>query len=353
MFRFLKNLVTVMKNISMRTNVSIPKSDAFTRSQLKEFTHPFPVQRCWSCHISKALGLGYDTKGTNILVTDHNKHLHVLSFDGQHTRTLSLPAKCVSIETGWHSTYGTMLFGNADYKMCVMDCEGRMLWRYPKWLGVLGINEAHCADIDGDGNDEVLLGLNGRGGLLAFTGKGKPLWKIKNIRNVWSHTIIPPFSGRKASVLATEASGHILMYNHQGQFLQTLGAKEQYFTELTAAIVNSSDCVQIAARVLREKGSCEVVVFDLEGHVIWKTPTAHSVMKRVFACEDMNGDGVREWVFIEKPGELVFVSPQGKKLATLSEQKDIEDFIIVPQSDGYGMLVTLQAGTISGYQFEK
>ena len=62
---------------------------------------------------------------------------------------------------------------------------------------------------------------------------------------------------------------------------------------------------------------------------------------------------MREWAFIEKPDELVFVSHQGEKLATLSVPEDLEEFIIVPQSDGYGMLVTLRAGTITAYQFER
>ena len=117
MFRSLKNFVTVMKHLYKTPDVSIPESISFIESQLKEGMHPSTVQQCWSCHIPKALSLGSDKGGTNILVTTHNKQLHFLKLDGHITNVLSLPAKFVSIETGWHHTYRTVLLGNTDYKM--------------------------------------------------------------------------------------------------------------------------------------------------------------------------------------------------------------------------------------------
>ncbi|MCP4373440.1 MAG: hypothetical protein GY797_35865, partial [Deltaproteobacteria bacterium] len=170
MFRFFKGLGIVIKELQKMSHESIPKSASFIESHLKEARRPFTVQRCWSCHIPKAIALGYDKRGAHILVTDRNKHLHFLTLDGHITNVLTLPATFGSVETGWRHTYGTVLLGNAGYKMYVMDCEGCILWRYPKWLGVLGgINAAHGGDINGDGNDEVLLGLNVWGGLRAFT----------------------------------------------------------------------------------------------------------------------------------------------------------------------------------------
>ena len=358
--RSLSRLIkAVMKIIQSDSEASSPKKPPTPKeSRLKQVTHPATMSLCWSCEISKALCLGYGNWGKSgkqrILVANHKKQLHVLDVGGNITNRLPLPHRFSQIECGWHKDKGGILLGvsSSFSKLYVMDCSGKVLWRYSKWLG---INGAHWGDVNEDGNEEVVLGMNAWGGLVALTSEGKLLWKMTNIRNVWNHTLVPQISDRRALILATEASGTINVYNDTGKLLQTLRPEGLYFGAVAASVVQPPDMVQIAA-IGGQEGTYTVLACDLSGNVMWKTSTCVPEdvwMRQAFASGDMNGDGVREWAFMENPGELVFVSPQGEKLATLSVPEVLEQFLIAPQSDGYGILVTLQAGVIKAYQLDK
>jgi hypothetical protein len=93
-----------------------------------------------------------------------------------------------------------------------------------------------------------------------------------------------------------------------------------------------------------------------DSRVLWKTPLVLS--DEVFGhypldCEDLNGDGVREWVFLETPDEVVVVSHHGEKIASLHLHEPLQALVVVPQPTGYGLLITLQADRIHAYRCER
>lgn len=331
------------------------------KNRLKQKNSFSPVRLCWSYKIPMALCIGHCHwgKGTksNILIADHKKQLHVLDVEGNLIESLRLPAKFFQIECGQHKIDGFRLLGNSAAKLYVMDCAGNVLWQYSKWLGFITIYNARWGDLNGDGTDEIVLGMKGWESLIALTGEGKPSWRITAIHNVWDHTILPQTPNNLPQILATEASGAIKVYSHTGALLRTLRPEGLYFFKLTAALINPPTLVQIAATAIGHgKQAQEVLVFNPDGKVMWKAPTyapGHLLIERTFACEDINGDGIREWVFAETPHELVCVSFQGEKLASLSISEDIKDFLIIPDPEGYGMITILEGETVSVYQLAK
>ena len=107
---------------------------------------------------------------------------------------------------------------------------------------------------------------------------------------------------------------------------------------------------------MREPGIYDIFALNLAGDVVWKTPLDISdelSAQYCIGCEDLNGDGVYEWAFLETHNELVIVSPYGEKIASLYLSEPLQHFLAVPQLDGYGLLVTVQGDMISAYQFER
>lgn len=339
-----------------------PTPSLSQKSRLKQTSSSETVNLRWSCEIPEATCITHGNwegdGNSKILVADAKKQLHILDIEGNTLRTQPLPTRFSHIECGWHRVHGARLLGlsTKSSKVCVIDRYGKTsFWRYPKWIAIGGINGARWGDLNGDGNDEMALGMliNWRGRLVVLTDEMEPLWEISNIA-AWQQVIIPQSSSQQALVLASDV-GTIKVYNRIGKLLRTLQPLGLYLHSIAASTVDSSGRIQIAAIGSREE-TYKVLAFDLAGHVAWRTPTyeqLHSWVKGDFACGDMNGDGVREWAFMENPGELVFVSPQGEKLTTLSVPEALEQFLIVPQSEGYGILVTLQAGVIKAYQLDK
>jgi peroxiredoxin len=145
------------------------------RTGLEESETMLTAVELWSNNQAGAQGLytgDWDQDGTmDLLVLDNGKKLHVLSQDGKAKSSVGLPAQFSVIECGRHQSKGVRLLGysNWERKVTVMDSTGKEIWTY---LARMGVNGAHWGDLDGDGNDEMMVGENGFGGLHAVSAEG-------------------------------------------------------------------------------------------------------------------------------------------------------------------------------------
>ena len=321
-------------------------------SGLQEAPEPLqPVSR-WSRRLPGALAMcagDWDGDGrSDLLVAERGRTLRVIGFDGAQTAVLSLPDDFTMIEMGVHKDSGPRLLGYSNWgrEVTVMDRTGRKIWTYASSTGV---NGAHWGDLDGDGSDELVVGMNGSGGLHAVSDSGQRLWRVGDIGNVWTQAVVPAGDGRPALVFATEAGGSVKIYDGRGNLLRTARPLGEYFAQMTAAYMNGDGAVQIIA------SGVVTVAFDESGRVAWSTPAVDdqgSWRNGSFACGDMNGDGAREWIFIDITHELVVVTAAGEKLAALPAPRNLDAFCVIPGTDGRDLLVTLQSGVVQAHAFE-
>jgi hypothetical protein len=308
------------------------------------------IQR-WSVAVpgASALCVGdWDGDGAaDVLAADASPALVVIGADGTRKNSVQLPERFTAIECG----RGPRLLGYSTWgkQVRVLDGAGKELWAY---AGPTGVNGAHWGDLNGDGKDEMIVGMNGFGGLHAVSAEGQLLWQNKNIGNVWNQAVIPAVPARTSLVFATEANGSIRVFDGAGNRLQTLRPNDQYCSQISAAVVDASNTVQLAA--IGQGHEAVVVAMDTQGVVAWKAPC---VMDRSgwrspsFASGDLDGDGTPEWVFLGTPGKLQIVSARGSELGSVPISETAAAFAILPASPR-GLLVTCAGGTITAYGVE-
>jgi len=331
-----------------------PKAQpAVAASALKASSNPLKPVADWSVSIpgTSALCVGdWDQDGSpEILVADASKRLHILSSTGLEKSTLSLPDRFTLIECGRHKDQGPRLLGYSNWgnKVIVMDRQGKAIWSYRSMFGVDG---AHWGDLDGDGTDELIVGMNGAGGLHAVGADGKVLWKVSGIGNVWNQAVISARNGHPAMVFATEAGGSVKVYDAQGTLLRSIRPNGKYCAQMSAAIVDENGSVQAIAT-----GDATTIAFDPLGAIAWSTTAIenHAGWRNAsFASGDLRGDGRCEWAFLEPSGDLVVATAQGEKLCAIPNQKGIGSFVIAAAPRSKGVLVTLKSGTLQAYRFE-
>lgn len=323
------------------------------RSELKESSDPLTANEAWTTRIPGASALAVcdwdGDEAVEILVATADKRLHVLSAAGAEKAVIPLPDRFSLIEAGRHATQGARLLGYANWghKVTIMDVSGREIWSYPSSTGV---NGAHWGDLDGDKTDELIVGMNGSGGLHAVSAEGKKLWAVTDIGNVWNQAVIPATKDRAALIFATEAGGTVRVYDAKGKLQCTIRPEGKYCSQMAARVVDRDGMIQSIAI-----GGGKAIAFDQEGQVSWSTPSIkdHGGWRQTtFAGGDLNGDGQSEWMFHDASGGLLVASWQGEKLASLPEQAQLEDFTIVPTTNGKGMLVTLFESTLRAYVFD-
>lgn len=253
------------------------------------------------------------------------------------------------IEITKHKQNGCILLGYTNWgkKVTVVDANGVKLWEYATDYGV---NGAHWGDLNGDNDNEMIVGMNGFGGLHAVSCDGKKLWKVSDIGNVWNQAIVTGHNPRDTLVFATEAGGTIKVYDSNGQKLRTLRPLGKYYAQMTASIINANNDTQVVAI-----GSDRTVVaLNPSGQIAWTDRTMEHSSWRTsnFACGDMDCDGRNDWAFIETNGTLVIASSDGIKLASLPAQKDIDAFLIYSDLNGSALL-TLSKGQLISYSLDK
>ncbi len=326
-------------------------------SGLKDAEKMLQPISAWSTNLPGAMALcsgDWDGDGAvEILVAAANKLL-VLGLDGVEKSAVPLPGTFSAIECGRHRQKGARLLGYSNWgrQVEVVDTNGKALWSYSAMMGIDG---AHWGDLDGDGTDELIVGMNGLGGLDAVSADGKKLWHA-SLANVWSQAVIPAGSGGQALVFASEAGGTVRVFNAQGRAVRTLRPDGAYYTTLAAGVMDRSGTVQVLALGQSSQGSSgqDAVAFDSKGQVAWSAPVraAGGWVKVRFARGDIAGDGNFEWAFIESSGDMVLVTATGEKLAAIPGQSGASDFVIVPDKNGRGLLVVLQGASVQAYSFK-
>lgn len=324
---------------------------AVMESGLKERSPPLRPVTLWTKPDVAGQGLcsgDWDGDGqADILVSLPGKKLQVFGIDGALKATVSLPKDFTMLEVGQHKD-GLRLLGYANWghEVTVVDRTGKELWSYASGSGV---NGAHWGNIAGDGNDEMIIGMNGGGGLHAVSPEGKRLWAFSKIGNVWNQAIVPARTNSPGMIFATEAGGSIKVLDATGTLIRTLRPKGKYFSQMNAARVDDARAVQgIATGEI-------TVAFDADGKIVWSTPgkVDHAGWRASsFAFGDVDGNGSGDWAFYDSSGTLLLVSASGELLGRLPGQGKSRAFILVPTKSGKAILALLNATRLEAFRFE-
>jgi outer membrane protein assembly factor BamB len=306
----------------------------------------------WSTTVSGAQALcvgDWESDGSARVLVAAGQTLHVLDLTGAEKSTLALPDQFATMECGRNKAGGARLLGYKTWgqQVLVIDHTGKQLWSQS---GGMGVNGAHWGDLDGSGNDAMMVGKNGFGGLEAVSGDGKKLWSA-SMANVWSQAIVPATSNSPALVLATDASGAVNVFDAVGHRQNSLRPEGGYFAAMTAGVIESN-----VVQILACSGNA-VVAFDHIGKVAWMTAAQSSMASRgsprEFAARgDLKGDGTQQWVFMDGGGDLVIATAGGLKVSSIPNQSRIQGFAIAPRPGQGALLLTLDGGVVRAYSFQ-
>ena len=305
----------------------------------------------WSKDIpgAQALCVGnWENNGNAQVLVAAGETLHVLDLTGAEISSLSLPGRFTSIECGQNKAKGPRLLGYSNWgsQVTVVDKMGRELWDVSARFGVDG---AHWGDLDGDGTDELIAGMNGGGGLQAWSSDGKKLWSAA-LGNVWNQAIVSATRDQPARVFSTEAGGTVKVFDARGNQLKSLRPEGGYYAQMSACRTGDKTMQIIAIN------GDQTVAFDDTGNVAWTT----SAIKNPggwrscnFAAGDLEGKGTLAWAFIDGSGNLVLATSDGRKISSLPNEKKVESFALAPRGGQSGVLIALNNETVQAYSFQR
>lgn len=298
--------------------------------------------KVWSLPLEYAHGLAsgdVDGDGHAEVLVCHSSSVEILGQDGESKGVLKLGVEITHVEVG-RGAAGPVCLGYTtwgDKVVAFSAVVGEVLWTRRTPVGVDG---AHWGDLDADGVDEAIIGLNGSGGLLAVDSDGQDLWSYSSIGNVWSQAVIPASLEQPARVFATHAEGTVVELNSNGQFqreLPDLG----YVAPMNATRMAPTGDIQLVVQVDVPSyvflSSKVMLGLDLTGAEIWRLPVDKDAdwQTSSFAHGDLNGDGADEWVVPGSNNSLVVMSQGGQRLGTVSLPSEIVTLTVTPEGNAH------------------
>ena len=216
----------------------------------------------------------------------------------------------------------------------VVDKDGKLLAEWLNPEGGFPLGEPRAADIDGDGKDEILIGLLGdeeRGNkfyaLKYENGSLKELWNypayfwikytpaVADLNNDGKMEII--FTSYDLCVYCLDANGNLLWkYITKGGIQHAYtGAIERKLAHPVAADINNDGYMEIIVNTaIYDKPEWSAVYcLDYEGNLIWKYKP-NKPLERCIAVGDINNDGNVEIVFGDVNGTIYVLKSDGNLL---------------------------------------
>ncbi|UCF44306.1 MAG: hypothetical protein JSV99_05170 [Planctomycetota bacterium] len=290
------------------------------------------MRRVWEISIPDALYMcagDWNLDGEpEILVSDANDptNLHVIDSNGREIETVGLPTWFWIIECGLIKGQPVLLaYRKGGLSVKVVDRHGKRLWSY---VCKQGVNCAHWGDIDGDGNDEMVVGVKGfSGGLHGVNENGKRLWKVSEIVSVSHLSIIGANQGRPATVIASEFGGSVRIFSGTGKNIHTIRIEDLHVNPIQAAEIDTDGTIQILGigvkgDISRQYSLFYAVAFDTQGTVAWKRRLSAKTgvaawSNPLFTAGDLDGNGLPEWVYAFTSRILAIASPEKEEIGSI------------------------------------
>lgn len=178
------------------------------------------------------------------------------SFEAPHRINVLRPAKLTAGS-------GIQLIGFAAWgdTVLAMNSDGGELWNE---TGGQGIDDVWAADLDDDGQDEVIVGYNGGTGLHVFSMDGARLWEYNQIGNVW-HVAAGNVTGDEGvEVVTTSAAGRVHLFDADGNHLRDV--EPPLYANMVRVGKLTPDAAYASIIVV---GGSQMVALKGTGSVVW------------------------------------------------------------------------------------
>ena len=167
------------------------------------------------------VGWPADKEGTALAVVG-NKGAHFLDLTGRPAKWIGFstfvacPVEVARIDATGGYAYLTRDESWAT-RATLFDKEGQVKWMYASGF-LVGVDDSVSGDIYGDGKLSMVIGLNGRGGLVLVNREGRTVWKKKE-GNVWHVETMDTNGDGRDEILHSNAPGQLLVRNANGDVI--------------------------------------------------------------------------------------------------------------------------------------
>lgn len=228
-------------------------------------------------------------------------------------------------------------FGRWGEVVVAVGSDGSQLWNE---TGGTGIDDVWPADLDGDGQDEIIVGYNGGTGLHVFAADGVRRWQYTNIGNVWHVSAGDVVGDEGVEVVSTSAQGQVHLFDADGKNLQNLAAP--VYANMVRVGKLKPDDPKASIIVCGSGDGEQIVAIDGKGATLW----TYSLPTDINSCDSLEIATGAPWVAAGLRGGLVVVidTTSGAALAQVPDMGESPHVAWHSTADGGAPLLLVASG---------
>jgi hypothetical protein len=235
-----------------------------------------------------------------------------------------------------------VVLGTADNWLYLLQNDGHLLWSDETGSSV---SDLLVADLDTDGLVELIVGLDD-GGVSLFRPNHGLVWSYAIEGKVNALTLVDLDGDGRKEVLVAAQNGEVLALNSHGHLLWSYDLGHP-IVQVVAADVDGDGRPEVIPTPSRDD---EVWVFEADGQLAWRRQATGDV--GVVGSGDVNGNGRSEIVVFGTAREITLLSGNGQELwrddsvaLTFAHDEPEADHLYLSDLDGDGRQEIVTIGT--------
>ena len=279
----------------------------------------------------------------------------------QHEITLPAGATITQVRTAVDGAGRRYFVGftGRDQQLFLFDETWKLLLRYPEGTHA-GIFDVQLADLDEDGELELVVGYAGSVGVQNVSFAGKRLWSNRTLDNVISVAVLDPAEVIAASPGKTD--GHfrvwcanerpaIAVLDYQGKSLPDIPVLDRPVDVLVTARLSDSQSLDIAALASPKPAELVALGLDRLGHELWNYALpvgARSTPCTVLSAGRVLADGPGQWLLTGPDGSIHILAADGQPIDHFNYGAELTG-IATTEIDGRPVLLVATAHELTAW----
>lgn len=226
-----------------------------------------------------------------------------------------------------------------------------------------GVADVQLADLDGDGEPEMLIGYWGPRGVEKVALDGERRWTSRSVENVFRMAVTEPDRSDRRQLLVSGAFGAIIPLDDKGRDSKPLVVGRHVLRFVYAADLDGdgkSEMCAIGSAVANDKDAAEenaLIGFNAKGKPLWTyalpagLPQHPSFLTETVANGSVLGGRDQQWVVAGADGSIHFLSADGTPIDRFNYGA-AQTGLTVTRFGGQPVLVVATADSIEAWQID-
>jgi hypothetical protein len=176
------------------------------------------------------------------------------------------------------------------------------------------VADAQLADLDGDGQPEMLVSYWGVVGVQGATLEGQRAWANKSLEHVFRIAVTGEDAKGQRRLLCTHSQGTLASMDHNGTAGQPIGVGTHFLRSIHIADLEGDGQMEYLGLASSAAGADTAMGINLAGEELWNHPLPRGVQKHpieMVLWGDLVGEGSQQWIVAGPDGSIHLIAANG------------------------------------------